>query len=472
MQQSKLIIILKKLSNIQIKHLEYFVQSPYFNKKKEVLQFFQHIIRFKPSYSHKKLDKNFSLNNVFDNKKYTIKDIGYWTSDLVQIANDFLVFEAMKKQESMFNNLLLTQYNSIHLDNFFQANLKKTKKNLAQNKLRNANYYYHSFLTNRQENAFFDRQKKHRHNESLQKTVDNLDLFYFIEKLKYSCELINRQQIVATSYEVHFIQEIVHYLEKTAYINEPAIAIYTTILKCLLEAEKEEYFENLKALLSKNSHLFEKNEARDMYMYGINYCVKKINTGVSHYFKELFVIYKISLEKELLYDGFYLSPWSFKNIVAVAIKNEEYVWLEQFIHSHKERLAPSFRQNAYSYSMADLFFHQKKYAKAMQQLLQVSFDDVFYSTESKVLLMCIYYELDEIEPLLALADSFKIYLRRNKLLSDNHITVYMNFIKLIARLAKTEKHETKKMKRILARFNSLPKIANKTWLLAKVNEKM
>ena len=64
MQQSKLIIILKKLSNIQIKHLEYFVQSPYFNKKKEVLQFFQHIIRFKPSYSHKKLDKNFILNNV------------------------------------------------------------------------------------------------------------------------------------------------------------------------------------------------------------------------------------------------------------------------------------------------------------------------------------------------------------------------------------------------------------------------
>ncbi|MGB1204800.1 MAG: hypothetical protein ACPG5B_04080 [Chitinophagales bacterium] len=459
------------MSNIQIKHLEYFVQSPYFNKKEEVLQLFQHIISFKPQYKNKKLDRHFILANLFNNKKYNEKDIGYWTSDLVQIVNDFLTFESLKKEDIMFDNLLLTQYNLLHLDSSFQTNLKKTKKHFKQKKLRNAQYYYDSFLINRQENAFFDRQKKHRHNESLQKTVDDLDLFYFIEKLKYSCELINRQQIVATSYEVHFIQEIMHYLEKTKYKNEPAIAIYITILKCLLEAEEEIHFANLKLLLANNYHLFEKTEARDMYMYGINYCVKKINMGAAHYFKELFVIYKTSLEKALLYDGSYLSPWSFKNIVAVAIKNKEYTWLEQFIQSHKKRLAVSFRQNAYSYSMADLFFHQRKYKKAMQELLQVSFDDVFYSTESKVLLMCIYYELDEIEALLALADSFKIYLRRSKLLSDNHIIVYMNFIKLLARLAKAEKYESKKIKRILERLNSLPKVANKTWLYEKISEK-
>ena len=93
---------------------------------------------------------------------------------------------------------------------------------------------------------------------------------YNIEKLKYSCELINRQQIVATSYEVHFIQEIVHYLEKTAYINEPAIAIYTTILKCLLEAEKEEYFENLKAgklLFLKKEHKREATQLHKINLY-------------------------------------------------------------------------------------------------------------------------------------------------------------------------------------------------------------
>ena len=107
---------------------------------------------------------------------------------------------------------------------------------------------------------------------------------------------------------MHFIQEIVHYLEKTKHIHEPAITIYTTILKCLLEAAQENHFERLKSLLSKHSELFEKAEARDMYMYGINYCVKKINMGAAQYFKELFVIYKTSLEKELLYHGFYLSP--------------------------------------------------------------------------------------------------------------------------------------------------------------------
>ena len=220
MQESKLITILKKLSNIQTKHLEYFIQSPYFNKKEEVLLLFQHIVSFKPNYTNEKLAKAFILKKVFKGKKYSLKDLGYWASDLIQIAEHFLAFESLKNQEILQNDLLLKTYHQFHLDVFFQTTLKKSKKKLAQEKMRNAAYYYDSFLVNQHENAFFDRQKKHLHNESLQKTVDNLDLFYFIEKLKYSCELINRQQIVAKSYEVHFIQEIVHYLEKKKHIHE------------------------------------------------------------------------------------------------------------------------------------------------------------------------------------------------------------------------------------------------------------
>lgn len=74
--------------------------------------------------------------------------------------------------------------------------------------------------------------------------------------------------------------------------------------------------------------------------------------------------------------------------------------------------------NAYAYNLANLYFQQTRYKEAMKLLQTVSFDDLFYSTESKMLLLRIYYELNEKEPMLSLFESFRMYLRRNKQITD------------------------------------------------------
>jgi len=77
-------------------------------------------------------------------------------------------------------------------------------------------------------------------------------------------------------------------------------------------------------------------------------------------------------------------------------------------------------------------------------------------------MMKIYYQLEEIDPLLSLMASFSIFLKRNKLVSSSNRQAYQNFISVMNRLLKMRKNDTEKMReKILA---TTP-LADRKWFL-------
>src|SRR5690606_32342485 len=174
---------------------------------------------------------------------------------------------------------------------------------------------------------------------------------------------------------------------------------------------------------------FSPKEARDMYAYAQNYCIKQVNSGNMKFLTDLFQLYKMTLETGIIFSDKYLSPWSYKNITSVALRLKEYEWAEYFVEQYKERVEPSFRKNAYAYNMASIFFDNGKFDKALELLRHVDFSDVYYSLDSKAMMLRIYYELKEKNPLNSLLDSFRVFLKRNKQVSEYQRTLYLNLIK-------------------------------------------
>ena len=84
----------------------------------------------------------------------------------------------------------------------------------------------------------------------------------------------------------------------------------------------------------------------------------------------------------------------------------------------------------------DSDFTKKEYDKALRMLLRVEFNDVYYHLDSKSLLMKVYYEMNEFDAFLSLVDAFRIYLRRNKFISEFQKETYSNFIQVINKLMK------------------------------------
>ena len=69
------------------------------------------------------------------------------------------------------------------------------------------------------------------------------------------------------------------------------------------------------------------------------------------------------------------------------------------------------------------------------------------------------------EPMLALAQSFKVFLRRNKVVTSNVKTVYQNFIKLLLKLTKIYKDGNAEA--VIETIENMGSLTDREWLLEK-----
>lgn len=474
MRDSKLLILLQKMSDKELQNLYDLVKSPYFNKKTDVVQFYEYLLLVKIDWqngNYQSVQKEVVFEQMYGNKPYHAPTLYYLMSNLLSLAEQFISVEALKNDKMANYNYLLSYYNSPSLDKHFSASLREAQTYQSQQVI-DANYYRNEFLLHQHENLYFDKQKKHRFDGSLQQAIDQLDIHYLALKLKYSCEMLNRQKVVLANYELRLINEILHYLDTHPHEDTPAVAIYAAIYRCLSNSTYEQYFEQLKQLLHYHAAKFSPTEQRDMYAYLINYCVRKINQANSKYIQELFEIYKHLLANKLLLDeNNHLSPWTYMNIVTIGIRNQDFVWTDDFIKTYQTQIAAQFRHNAYHYNLAILRFNQQQYPATIGLLQQVVFDDVFYNTEARMLLLRTYYELNENDAFEALAVSFATYLKRSKLVAPEKAERCLQFIKLLQRLHKLLKTDTKALNLLKKKIDSTTGLMNKTWLLDKWKEK-
>jgi len=337
---------------------------------------------------------------------------------------------------------------------------------------RDGDFFYNEHLLDVKAHYYHVGQLRRKNDTSLQHSVENLDRFYLATKLRYCCELMNRKNVFADDYEILFLDEIRGHLNDNSYEDYPVISIYYRILMTIVESEEEEHFNILKDLLNEHSGKFSKVEAQEMYAFAQNYCIKKINNSNLNYLSELFIMYKTLLQKELIYLDGYLSPWHFKNIVFVGLRLDEPEWTEDFIFKYKDKIEPKFRENAYNYNLASLNFYKKNYGRALKTLQKVDFTNVYYHLDSKSLLLKTYYELEETEPLLSLIDAFRIFLRRNKLISDHHRTIYLNQVKFVKKMLgiKIRAGKSKKIHELKEEVESTKQIADMKWLREKIDQ--
>ena len=207
-----------------------------------------------------------------------------------------------------------------------------------------------------------------------------------------------------------------------------------------------------------------------MFVFAQNFCIKRINKGEIGSLEEIFRLYKAIVEKGLIFEGNYVSQPDFKNIVTTGLRLGEVEWVSQFIEEYTPQLNPEFSENASTYSMAWVHFTRKEYDKALRMLLRVEFNDVYYHLDSKSLLMKVYYEMNEFDSFFSLVDAFKIYLRRNRFISDFQRETYHNFILLINKLMKIKAGRHPMSPALLNEIESTKPAADLVWLKAKGNE--
>jgi len=470
MFKSKLISTLRTLSGKEIRKFDAYIQSPFFNSNKKVIELFGLIRKFHPDYPDNKVDAEVIFSKVFPHEKFEEQKLRYVMSDLTVLLEDFLSYIEFEKNEIYKKHLLLNAYDSRSLDKFFLSKLDEARLEQKNSLAKDVNYFFNQHLV--EENAYLHSlsTKPRSISSSLQEAVDNLDYYYLSNRLRYSCAILSRETLLQEKYNNYFLDQILEFLRNHDLENIPSISIYRQISLTYLDAENADHFRKLNTLLDKYSDNFPAEEVRDMYTHSLNYCLRKLDGGQEEFLPELVGLYKLLIRKEIIFENGWLTPEDVKNIVTAALRGGELAWTEEFLKEYKDRINPEYRDSAFVYNMANLHFHKKEFSKALKLMQAVEINDIYYNLGAKVLLLKTYFELNESEPFFSLVDAFSNYLKRNKLISDTKRITHLNFVKYTKKLMQLRLGHHVNPEELRSEIHHLKNIANLPWIFEKLEE--
>lgn len=464
MESSKLIELLKTISRTELKRLSDFIDSPYFNKSKEVTSLYRYLKKYAPHFPPKRIERQTVYQSLYKERVYNERHLNRVMSSLLKLAEQFMG-QQKYEAEGIHNYYMLTSFIDRNLNKHFEFNYKRIQEKLETTPQRNANYYYQKYLFADSLSQQFFQKKIRQYDRSLQDTSDYFDVYFLSKKLIYTCEMINRNKIISKAYQPQFLEELQLLLRKFPLETVPIIHIYYHILMMLIDDDGTPYFQTLKTLIQRYDPYFLPDEKREMFGLMLNYSIRRLNLGHQDFLKESFNLCRYGIEKGFLNDQNYLSPWGYKNVIKLGLMLNEYDWVKHFIETQTDELAPNFQQNAQHFNLADLYYSTKDFDKALYHLNQVEYSDIYVTIDSKKLLMKIYYESKEFDSLYSAIAAFKQFISRNQILSDKVKLQFKNYIYALNLLLKFDPKALEECKEFL---NSEVPIAERNWLLKVV----
>lgn len=470
----KLISLLSGFSKYELNRLRKFLRSPYFNEQLKVTELFEicnGALRRGGPAELENLRKTEIWSGLFSSQPYDDPALRRLISDLTQLILKFMAMERREQQphrEWLEQHELLgspdLQKHRIGVERLFDRYWEHRPD-------RPIEYYF----TNYQKawNNFTNASKTMvgaSYLDHLLKADYYLDCYYFIQKLKlYAAWLIFRNLRTSTE-ELPVHTSLWEQLDDPRFKAVPLIAISVAAIRCLSEPDEEQHFRSLIEGLEFHAAQLSSEDRRISYQLAQNYCAFKINQGKTAYYREVFEIFRKIIDQGILLEDGQLPEAMYKNIITVSLGVGEYDFAEDFINKYTEFLPAKIRENARSYNLSNLYFHQKKYAQVIELLRNVEYSDVVYVLGAKLMLLRTYYECDEFMALDSFLESFRIYLRRNQALSKDLKREYGNFLTFLKRLSSFNNTTPIALEALHKRVVECQYVAYKKWLVEKITE--
>ncbi len=436
--------------------------SPFFNKNNKLIVLYA-IIEASPQEDGDVLKQQVH-EALFPGTPYDDLVIRHLCSKLLKKAEELLVHYGYQQQPTKNQLGTTALYADKQLDLHYASANRQLEKQIEAEEEPKLDDYQLLIAHTQIKERFAEQQESRRQSTQLQQLNDHIDKYYFLAKLKLACSTASYQRVFKQQYDVHLIDELLQ-LADTIYKNDDLIRLYSLAYRTLGDGDAEKAFKQLKKGLA-DTPKAHPNELRDLHTLAQNFCIRQVNSGAEAYFKQLFDLYKISLEQELILHDATQFPPAFKNMVSVALRLKEVKWVEKFIKHYSQYLEEESRDDHLNYNLARLNFELGRYEKVGELIMQMPFNDLFITLNARMLQIKASVELAEDQLALSLIDSFRQFLQRRKKLGYHQRNFLNNirYTKRIIYLSNKEKDRNELRKRI----EQEEQLTERRWLLGKL----
>lgn len=451
-----------------------FTNSVYFNSKKVLSRlaecFHKHSLSGKPPVREE------IYAEAFGSRIYNAQVMNNYLTELKHLLHQFMEIKWLREHKEVkqfaLADMLLQTHNFEAFEKLYDA-LPAEQIHIS------GEPEYYRIRMQLLSDEYLSTSAKRRKFNKLENSLYDFRTYYLTETLRMYCELINRKNLKAVEFRATEMEGFISYYNlhsKPETVN-PLSALYYQVFLFLQHTNDDAAYKKYKALLTEHIAHISRKTARELCLYGQNHCVKHINLNHHEYLTELFDLYNIMIRENILYEGKYMTQWTFKNYITVAVRIKEYDTAQNFIEQYHNTLLPAVKHDAYHYNLASLYFEKKDHDSAMHELNKIHFNDPIYYLDARSMLLKIYFGNADYEALQSLYHSVRTYLLRNKQISKKQGDLYRNlflYTYKLARITTSRSYsDTSGYKALLSKLHlkvSQADIANKTWLLERIGE--
>ncbi len=461
----KLLEILATFNKSEIRQLRKLLRSPFFVMREDLKILFEFLVA-----QQNKKKRPPTLEAIFAKtypaEKFNAIKIRGTMSDLLERVEEFLLIN-YHRQDQLEARLLLAQiYRKRKLEKSYQTNIKKTAQLLHENTNRNG-HYYEQLLDFHLEKMTFQINTKRTDHLYFKEISDTTDVLFLIRKLQNACSQLTHKSVYKMTTDFGLLDYFLEQIEdQPQYMDIPAISILYYCYRFIKDTDLD-YFQKFKTALFTNRHYFTNEDLQAPYRLAINFCIRKLNENDLFYAREGLTFYQEGIAAGILLENGLIPRFSFNNMVAMALQLQEYTWVENFITNSREQLAPKFKEQTVNFNFARLEFERQDYDRALVYLQSAEYDDLVSVLISKMLLIKIYFELNETEPLLSSLDSFQQFIRRREV-SDYHRKNFLNIIHFIKKILAIPIFAKKERFLLINQIEKETILSERNWLLEKI----
>ena len=454
------------LGKLERKHLALWLRSPFFCRRAQPALLCEYLNRClengtvpeqNSAYAH-----TFGASQAFD-----VQVLRLAMSELLGHIEHFLVYREKFDHPGDFNLHLAAAYRKRGLEKHFRQRLGAARAFWAGQPFRHTEYfdaradieyelYQHLSAGRRTENL------------NLQELSDHTDIAYIARKLRQVCFALSHQTVFKADYRFGLLDAVLEHVRQSAYLQEiPAVGLYYYCYLFQTAPDGEDYFVLFKKQLFAHLAQLPADEQRNLHLFALNFCIRKINQVQPAYYREALDLYQSALNADLLLENGQLSHFAYNNIVAIALKVGDTDWAETFIHHYAPYLEPKHREAALHLNLARVEYGRNRLKPALLHLQQADYKDLINNLIAKTLQLKIYYESGEYDALEAHLQSMQTYIRRQRGIGY-HKTNYLNIVRYARRLMQHNPNSRQARATLRQQLEAEPMLTEKEWFLEQI----
>ncbi len=469
LEKTKIIRLLRTFSKKELHDLDNFLKF-HFSTKYIELKIFEYLYSFAPKF--KPADRALYIDAMYNfvykkemTKETKIINLQNSISDLYSYIMRYLTWMETKTFSFESEVIKLKALKKRNLKNDYLGHIKRISNRIEKKKQKE--FWDPLHLLQLKDMYYYSTEIEKLDNNSnvVLEAMNQLDHFFAVAKLKYSCELLSRKNLLQEQHDINLLEETQELIQKNKWNNNKLISLYSKALNLITNAE-EINFEVLKKEISQNPPI-EKRELFIFWLYLFNYTAKLIRQGDTSKIKQSFNLYKIGLKQNIFTVDGYFPEILFVNVINFGCTLGVHRELTQFINTWGNTLKPKVKDHTLSLAYARIHFEKNKFEDALKFCKDLKHKNDSFDLQSKMIEIRSYFELREKykKKIYKKCEQFEKYLKGHKRLHQSIIKGGLNFLIIYRSLL-----NPKNKKAMIKRTTTLKPIIAKEWLLSKINQ--